>query len=77
MTYCRDCKWLVGKIHSIGIECQNPKRKGTWRTGVAHIKYPTTPPCKFFEEGESKARDRWRLYQFTKRYGTAWNRREE
>ena len=45
---CRDCKWLCGKVYSIGIRCMNTNRKMTPHGGyhTNEIKYPSSPACK-------------------------------
>ena len=44
---CRDCKYLTGDKHTIGIECMHPTRE--FRTRTAHFKYPSAKACKLYE----------------------------
>lgn len=69
MNKCEQCKWLAGKISSVGIECVNPNKmfRNTGSNEVSHYKNLTTKACTKFEEGTNIARERWEKYQLEKR----------
>jgi len=59
VKHCRDCKWLCGRMSSIGIECTNPDKREIWEARKkrssrfcesARYKEPSKIACKMFEE---------------------------
>ena len=45
---CRECAYLSGEKHSIGIECKCPYK--IFRTKLSHIKQPSGQACSHFTE---------------------------
>lgn len=60
---CKDCKWLKGKVSSVGVECLQPDNQKRWNEKeaerialrkyypkvVARYKMPSHRACKRFE----------------------------
>lgn len=72
---CGDCRWLTGRVTSIGIECKNPELQKKWRSAgwnsTARYKPRSATACKrYFEpngtyvyEGDESVKARY-LIQF-------------